>query len=413
MDISHAPATGLGTALPPGAHDDLTAPDASTGDSAQGASTSDSAQSDPAHAPPASAADVSAHGSNASSSLAMLSQWAAPHLGMHALAGAPPAPLPQHGVAAFHAPIPNGGGAPNAPAQGPNFGPATQRLLQEPGVQALRNAALQDRLLAICSTDRAFADGLANLLASKNYTALSPNDRAAVLRDMIQLHGTRSYREAEGGNRAQATVEILGDISAQSIAHPGTTAIRHTLDHVLQGRVTLHLYYANVGPDNLFDFGSAKPGSGVISMNIDPRTRRVAERDNEYVDTLVHEANHFLNGKTSNGTPERFLDEFRAGVVGMEAAQHHPVSPKQQKAIIDNLVDGSNPDYKKLRELYAHDDKFKAVVDGMYATLAGGPDGKGHNLPGMRVSPEDARQRLQKLDPDSDYLNKPGNVDNH
>jgi hypothetical protein len=35
-----------------------------------------------------------------------------------------------------------------------------------------------------------------------------------------------------------------------------------------------------------------------------------------------------------------------------------------------------------------------------------------HNI-GMRVSPEDARQRLQKLDPDSDYLNKPGNIDNH
>ena len=343
----------------------------------------------------------------------MLSQWAAPHLGMHALAGAPSAALPQPGVAAFHAPVPNGGGAPNAPAQGPGFGAALQRLLQEPGVQALRNAALQDRLLAICSTDRAFADGLANLLASKNYTALSPNDRAAVLRDMIQLHGTRSYREAEGGNRAQAMVEILGDISAQSAAHPGNTAIRNSLDHVLQGRVTLKLYYADVGPGRVFDFGWSKPGSGIISMNIDPRTRREAERHNDYVDTLVHEANHFLNGKTSNGTPERFLDEFRAMVVGMEAAQGHPVSPQQQKEIIDELVDGTNPGYKELHDLYTGDDQFKAVVDGMYATLAGGPDGKGHDIPGMRVSPEDARQRLQKLDPDSDYLSKPGNVDNH
>jgi hypothetical protein len=403
MDISHAPATGLGTALPPSPHDDVTAPDASTGDSAQGG---------PAHVPPASASDVSAHGLNASS-LAMLTQWAAPHLGTHALAGAPSATLQQPGVAEFHAPVPNGGGAPNAPAQGPGFGAALQRLLQEPGVQALRNAALQDRLLAICSKDRAFADGLANLLASKNYTALSPSDRAAVLRDMIQLHGTRSYREAEGGNRAQAMVEILGDVSAQSAAHPGGTAIRHTLDHVLQGRVTLKLYYADVGPHHVFDFGWSKPGSGIISMNIDPRTRRVAERDNEYVDTLVHEANHFLNGRTSNGTPERFLDEFRAMVVGMEAAQGHPVSPEQQKEIIDELVDGSNLGYKELHDLYTGDDEFKAVVDGMYATLAGGPDGKGHDIPGMRVSPEDARQRLQKLDPDSDYLSKPSNVDNH
>ena len=129
--------------------------------------------------------------------------------------------------------------------------------------------------------------------------------------------------------------------------------------------------------------------------------------------TLVHEANHFLNGKTSNGTPERFLDEFRAMVVGMEAAQRHPVTPQQQKEIIDELVDGTNAGYRELHELYTDDDEFKAVVDGMYATLAGGPDGKGHNLPGMRVSPEDARQRLQKLDPDSEYLKKPGNVDNH
>ena len=37
------------------------------------------------------------------------------------------------------------------------------------------------------------------------------------------------------------------------------------------------------------------------------------------------------------------------------------MSPQQQKKIIDELVDGGNPGYKELHDLYTGDDQFKAV----------------------------------------------------
>ncbi|HSW27724.1 MAG TPA: hypothetical protein VLJ62_33530 [Burkholderiaceae bacterium] len=302
-------------------------------------------------------------------------------------------------------------GAKAEPPPGDKLTARLQRLLQEPGVQALRNAALEDRLLAICSSDRDFAKGLSSLLASARYTALSPDDRAKVLKDVIKLHGTQSYKEAIGGNRAQAMVEIIGDISAQSAAHPNNKTLRNTLDHVVDGRIKVGLYYADIGPGGLKDFGNADAKG--IYMNIEPRTRRVAHAENEYVDTLVHEANHKLNGKSQSGTAERFLDEYRAAVVALEATINRPLSPTEQKRIIDNLVDGTNPGYARLAELYNDDEEFKAVVDGMYATLKGGVDANGRNLPGMRVSPEDARLRLLTIDSDNEYLKKPGNLDNH
>ena len=132
------------------------------------------------------------------------------------------------------------------------------------------------------------------------------------------------------------------------------------------------------------------------------------------MDTLVHEANHFLNGKTSNGTPERFLDEFRAMVVGIEAAQGHPVSPQQQKKIIDELVDGSNPATRSCTTCTPATTSSRRWSTAWHVTLAGGPDGKATRHPwharvaGGRgnacssstptaITLEQARQRRQPL----------------
>ena len=236
MDISHAPATGLGTALPLGSHDDVSCGQTRTGLRPATARKAIRRRRRRRPQPTSQRMDL-----NASSSLAMLTpvgcappRHACP--GRRAVRGAAAARC----RFAFHAPVLNGGGALNAPAQGPGFG--ARRC----------SGCCRSPVCRRCATPRCrtgcwrFAAAIARsptawrtCWPARTTPRFSPNDRAAVLRDMMQLHGTRSYREAEGGNRAQAMVEILGDVSAQSAAHPGSTAIRHTLDHLLQGRVAL------------------------------------------------------------------------------------------------------------------------------------------------------------------------------
>jgi hypothetical protein len=151
-----------------------------------------------------------------------------------------------------------------------------------------------------------------------------------------------------------------------------------------------------------------------IFLNVHPTVRPVAQASNEYIDTLVHEANHKLNGITTAGTADRFLDEYRAAVVGQEAALGRTLTPAEQRASVDNLVDGTNPDYAHLANLYNTDAKFKAGVDAIYAALNGTPHpAHGSPVPAAAVSPEDARARLLAAGNASPYLNTAGNVDNH
>jgi hypothetical protein len=228
---------------------------------------------------------------------------------------------------------------------------------------------------------------------------------------VIKLKGTDSYKDASA-NEQQALVEIIGDISAQSAARPANTALRNTINQVVNGNIKIGLYERDPLGGNLYNWGKADADG--IYLNIESRTRTAAVAANKYVETLAHEVNHKLNGITDAGTADRFLDEYRAALVGRATALNRGLTPAEQKKSLDNLVDGTNPDYAHLADLYRNDAKFKAAVDGMYSTLNGTTDASGTvTTPPATVEPEDARQRLRTAGNDSDYLKKAGNLDNH
>jgi len=285
------------------------------------------------------------------------------------------------------------------------------KLIDDRGFRSMNDPAKQVNLINAYGSDKNFANGLDTVLGNSRYTALGPAERAKVLGDLSKLSGTKSYDDANA-KESQAMVEIIGDISAQSAARPSSTALRNTLDQVLDGKIKIGLYERDPLPGGFFNWGRAN--SNGIYLNIEPRTRAAAATSNRYIDTLVHETNHKLNGTTDAGTADRFLDEYRAAVVGRETARGTALSPADQKRVIDNLVDGTNPDYSHLADLYKNDAKFKAAVDAMYAAVNGTTDARGTVIVApVTVSPEDARQRLRSAGNDSDYLKQRGNLDNH
>ena len=285
------------------------------------------------------------------------------------------------------------------------------KLINDPGFMALNDASKETKLLDAYSNDKDFAKGIDTLLASGRYTALGAADRAKVLGDVIKLKGTDSYKDASASEQ-QALVEIIGDISAQSAARPANTALRNTINQVVNGNIKIGLYERDPLGGNLYNWGKADADG--IYLNIESRTRTAAVAANKYVETLAHEVNHKLNGITDAGTADRFLDEYRAALVGRATALNRGLTPAEQKKSLDNLVDGTNPDYAHLADLYRNDAKFKAAVDGMYTTLNGTTDASGTvTTPPATVEPEDARQRLRTAGNDSDYLKKAGNLDNH
>ncbi|HUL63328.1 MAG TPA: hypothetical protein VLW55_01820 [Burkholderiaceae bacterium] len=91
------------------------------------------------------------------------------------------------------------------------------------------------------------------------------------------------------------------------------------------------------------------------------------------------------------------------------------LTPTQQaNAIRSFSAVAESEAYADIRALYRSDKKFAEVVDGMYATLNGSTDpDTGIATPPARVDAEEARQRLLDVGLSSDYLKKPGNVDNH
>jgi hypothetical protein len=286
------------------------------------------------------------------------------------------------------------------------------KLTNAPGFAALNDAVKQVDLLDAYGSD-AFRDGVDTLVSSGRFTSLNGAQQAQVLGDLARLHETASYKDAKGADR-QAMVEIVGDISAQAAANPSNTALRNTLHQVLDGKVKLAMYKREPFDSHgrtAYNYGFQNDGG--IHLNIDPQVRAHAVANNQYIDTLAHETNHMLNGTTTAGTVDRFLDEYRAAITGMETARGRKLTPAEEKAIVDNLVDGTNSDYAHLADLYNKDSRFKAVVDGMYTTLNGSTDAaSGATTPPATIDAEDARARLRSADKDNSYLNKAGNLDN-
>lgn len=288
------------------------------------------------------------------------------------------------------------------------------KLVEDPGFLALNDAGKATRLLTAYGKDAAFAKGMDTLLGDAKFTSLKDDgDRARVLGDVVKMRGTDSYKQANASDR-QALIEIVGNLAAQSEAKPLNTTLRNTVDQVVDGNVTLKLYKkapVQSGGQPFYTWGKADP-TGVY-LNTHPDVRAKATADNKYIDALPHEVNHKLNGITESGTADRFLDEYRAAVVGTETAIGKQLTPAQQLRKLNNLVDGTNPSYAHLAELYHRDPDFKAAIDRMYSALAGSIDPvTGTVTTPFTVSPEDARKRLLDAGNSSDYLNKAGNLDN-
>lgn len=304
-------------------------------------------------------------------------------------------------------------GALDAHATDAAFAGRLVKLVNDPGFRALNDTAKETQLVHKVDDDKSFAAGLDALIGSPRYTALGGAERAKVLADTARLTETKSFKDAKAADR-QTMVEIVGDISAQSAARPGDALLRNTLDQVLDGKIKLGLYEREPiksGGQTFYNWGKANDDGIFLNTHKDVRAAAVAA--NRYVDTLAHEANHKLNGSTKAGTADRFVDEYRAALVGREAALGRKLTPAEQKRALDNLVDGTNPDYAHLADLYAKDAKFKAAVDGMTATLQGSTDAKtGAVTAPASIEPEDARKRLLDAGLSSDYLKKAGNLDN-
>ncbi len=279
-------------------------------------------------------------------------------------------------------------------------------LVNDTGFLALNNKGKEVELLKNYGKDEHFAAGVDTVVASGAYTALGGADRAKVLDDVTRLVKTDGYKDT-GNDHKQEMVEAFGDISSYSAAHADRVSIRNSIDRVLSGEIKLSVYQ-EAAAGGYIKLGYATEDGIFLNTHADARGPGSVEAN---ADTLVHEVNHFVNGNTDAGTADRFLDEYRAAVVGQEARLGRSLTADEQRAIVDNLVDGNNAAYSHLHDLYNNDATFKEFIDDLRVTLDGNFDPAVNAAPAP-VSPEQARHRLIDAGITSDYLEKAGDLDN-
>ena len=256
--------------------------------------------------------------------------------------------------------------------------------------------------------DAVFTDSLKALGGKSTFTALSAADQAKVISDLDKFAKTESYHDHGGfigigvhsvsDDDRRYLLDKLGDTSIYSQANPGITSVRNTLDKILNGTVKIEAY-SEPAKDGKIVFGNADQ-HGTFHVNRHPDANNAAYGANHFIDTLVHEMNHELNGPSDYNKPDRFLDEYRAFTVGIEATGK-TVDAGQQKKIINNLLNV----YDNIKDQYNNDPKFKKFIDDSLAGL--------DKTPPELLDPETMRKNLLKAGFSSDYLNKSGNLDNH
>lgn len=262
--------------------------------------------------------------------------------------------------------------------------------------------------------DKTFTDALKKLAGKSNFVALSQTDQTKTIDDLNKLAKTESYKGKSGGflgigNKTVSDedkrwmLDNFGNISIYATENPTITSVRNTLDKITSGKVKVELYSEAKDSEGSIGYGYAD--GDTIHLNTHPDAGDSAE----IIDTTVHEVNHILNGHTEAGTPDRFLDEYNAWVIGTET-RGTPVDAAKSKEILENLVyspGGSydpNGGYTHLHELYNKDEKFRKVIDEVYAGL--------NQTPPVVTTPEQMRQKLVDAGFESDYLNRTVNSDN-
>lgn len=253
--------------------------------------------------------------------------------------------------------------------------------------------------------DQVFVNVLKDTLAKPEFQALNAAQQAQVLSDLDKIADTETYK-GEGGlfghdvsdEDKTFLLDSLGNSSIYSAAHPNEVALRNTLDKITNGEIRVEAYSEAADPNTGGITLGYTYSEDVIYMNSHPDTQAFGA--NVFTDTLVHEVNHNQNPGGEHGTPDQFLNEYRAFYVGNDAVGNPP-SADQQKDIIDNLL-ASYPDIK---DLYDNNADFKKFIDDAQAGL--------DKTPPELLDPETVRQNLLDAGFSSDYLNTTGNVDNH
>jgi hypothetical protein len=241
--------------------------------------------------------------------------------------------------------------------------------------------------------DKLFVDGLRRTAENPEFQGLNETQQAAVVADLEKIAQTESYGDEDNVEDKAYLLDLISGTSVYSQQHPEITSVRNTLDKVLSGEIKVEVYYKDDGLNGFAD-------GDTISMN----RRSNESRDiSGQLDTFVHEVNHILGGDTDAGTPDRFISEYRARVVGREAGGQ-PFSAEIERQSLEQLTTGGGA-YQHLNDLYNNDPKFAAVIDEALAKL--------DEVPPVLTTPEQLRQNLLDAGFDSDYLNTPGNLDNH
>lgn len=235
-----------------------------------------------------------------------------------------------------------------------------------------------------------------------NYPTLTDANRKTMAADMTKFLGTKTYINLTTTDKDFA-LGVIGDLSAHSAKHPTFKTAKNTLDQFLNEKIDMK--FVNFDPKSKV---AALADGKTIQFNVAGHGALLLNTD-QVITTSAHEVNHIVNGKTPPGTPERFLDEYRAYYMSDSAlGQNLPNTDRMKRALNSLSTKGEPGDgYDHVRKYYKDNPEFKKVVDQLIVDV--------NKTPPQFTDPEKLRLLLRAL-PGNDksaYLNTAGNMDNH
>ena len=256
--------------------------------------------------------------------------------------------------------------------------------------------------------DTVFVEGLKTTAGKADFLALNETQQAEVIGDLDRFAQTESYTGDDGflgvfgGNSVSDEsraffIDRLGNTAIYSQANPGIASVRNTLDKITGGEIKLDTFSEPPNKTGGITLGYNN-GNGTLNINTHPYTNNFGS--SAFTDTIVHELNHQLNPGAPHGTPDQFLNEYRAFYTGNEAVGD-TLDGQQQTDIVDNLLS----QYPDIDNLYNSNADFKQFIDDAKQGFS--------ETPPVLLDPEQMRQALLDAGFSSDYLNTPGNIDNH
>lgn len=285
------------------------------------------------------------------------------------------------------------------------------------------NGASKDTQIAMLkalgnhSEDANFREALVNLSNNGDFTALDAAAQATVISNLDRFANTESYKGKDGSwffnmgahsvsdSDKKLLLDEIGKVAIFSAQNPTNTIIRNTLEHIVGGDVHLNLYEEKPEVRNGIIYSEYGNAGDSTTVNLNKLT--IGNDFHQFVDTLAHETNHVLNARANGGDlseydkPERFIDEYRAFITGLEG-DGQSLSGSDIKSILDNLCHTKEAAYPNLRELYDNDETFRGVIDQAYKDADSG----------QFISADDMEKRIIAAGLNSDYLDNTDNTDN-